>query len=131
MGSSISFAKELRIRVTETEQDLWYFLRAKRFYGLKFRRQHPIGPYIVDFVCLEKLIIIELDGGQHAEQKEKDQNRDQWLKKERYKVLRFWNHEFYENREMVLEQIYLACFGHPPPTPSPQGRGDKNSSFSF
>ena len=75
----ISFAKDLRKRSTDAERLLWRHLRAKRICGLKFRRQQCIGDYIVDFVCFEKRIVIELDGGQHADNREKDKVRDSWL----------------------------------------------------
>ena len=104
-----SLAKSLRKKSTRTENDLWYYLKSKRFHRLKFRRQHPIGTFIVDFVCLEKKVVIELDGGQHLEQSLNDQQRDKWLKEEGYEVLRFWNHQFYQNREEVLEKIWNAC----------------------
>ena len=115
MKKLISFAKSLRKRATDTENNLWYYLRAKRFQGLKFRRQHPVGPYIVDFVCLESRIIIELDGSQHVAEEEKDKKRDAWLRQEGYKVLRFWDNEFYQNREGILEKIAITCFGPPSP----------------
>ncbi len=72
--------------------------------GLKFRRQQPIGSYIVDFVCFSKMLVIEVDGGQHAEN-EKDKQRDAWLRGEGFKVLRFWNNEVLQNIEGVLETI--------------------------
>jgi very-short-patch-repair endonuclease len=78
-GMHISFAKDLRKRSTDAERLLWRHLRAKRICGLKFRRQQCIGDYIVDFVCFEKRIVIELDGGQHADNREKDKVRDSWL----------------------------------------------------
>ena len=75
-----------------------------RNFGVKFRRQTVIGQYIVDFVCFEKRLIIEVDGGQHA-QSENDQIRDQWLKSQGFEVLRFWNHDVLNNRQAVLEKI--------------------------
>ena len=86
-------AKALRKRLTDTERLLWRHLRAKQLEGLKFRRQEPIGRYIVDFVCHEKRIVIEVDGGQHSTDKNRDAERDKWLNKQGYKVLRFWNNE--------------------------------------
>ncbi len=77
--------------------------------GLKFRRQRPIGDYIVDFICLEKQIVIELDGGQHAEETNKDNERDKSLSGRGYKVLRFWNNEVLTNTEGVLELIREKC----------------------
>jgi len=101
-------AKTLRTNQTEAEQRLWYHLRAHRFMGLKFKRQKPMGRYIVDFVCVERRLIIELDGGQHAEQEEYDQHRDAWLRSQGYTVLRFWNNEVMQQMEGVLEQIRCA-----------------------
>ncbi len=71
----------------------------------KFRRQHPIGAYIADFVCLEKKLIIELDGGQHTKQVEYDENRSAWLKERGYRVLRYWNHDVLKTPEVVMENI--------------------------
>jgi len=101
------YAKKLRQDSTDAENKLWYFLKAKQLNGLKFRRQQPIGKYIVDFVCFSKKIVIELDGGQHDEIQnlEKDQLRDQWLNSQGYKVLRFWNHDVQENIEGVYDEI--------------------------
>ena len=84
---------------------LWYYLRAHRFMGLKFKRQKPIGRYIVDFICLERRLIIELDGGQHAEQMAYDRHRDAWLRSQGYTVLRFWNNDVMQQLESVLERI--------------------------
>ncbi len=83
-----------------------------------------MGNFIVDFVCLEKRVIIECDGGQHAFQVEKDKERDQWFEKEGYRVLRFWDSDVLNNTEGVLEAISEACQGHPPldPLPSREGR---------
>ena len=96
-------ARKLRNNLTEAEKHLWYFLRLKNF-GVKFRRQAVIGKYIVDFVCYEKKLIIEVDGGQHADS-EKDQERDHWLKGQGFEILRFWNNEVLGNREGVLQRI--------------------------
>lgn len=76
----LQHAKTLRSNQTDAEQRLWYHLRAHRFMGLKFKRQKPIGNYIVDFVCLARKLIVEIDGGQHAEQAGYDQRRDAWLR---------------------------------------------------
>jgi len=113
-------AKSLRTNQTEAEQRLWYHLRAHRFMDLKFKRQKPIGRYIVDFVCVEQQLIVELDGGQHAEQLEYDQRRDAWLRGQGYTVLRFWNNEVMQQLEGVLEKIRLTLSAEPsPPTPLP------------
>lgn len=100
-------AKRLRRDMTDAEQRLWYHLRAHRFLGLKFKRQKPIGPYIVDFVCTERCLVIELDGGQHQQQAEYDHQRDRYLQDRGYRVLRFWNHQVLAETEAVLEQIRL------------------------
>jgi very-short-patch-repair endonuclease len=114
-------AKTLRSHQTEAEQKLLYHLRAHRFKDLKFKRQKPIGSYIVDFVCVERMLIVEIDGGQHSEQVEYDQRRDAWLRSQGYIVLRFWNNEVMQQLEGVLEQIRLAAIGEPsPPAPLPQ-----------
>ena len=114
-------AKALRSNQTDAEQRLWYRLRAHRFMDLKFKRQKPIGRYIVDFVCMEHRLIIELDGSQHAEQVAYDQQRDAWLRSQGYTVLRFWNNDVMQQLEGVLEQILLTL--SPGPSPA-SGRGE-------
>ena len=113
--SLLSNAKTLRSQQTEAEQRLWYHLRAHRFLGLKFKRQKPMGPYIVDFACLEQRLIIEIDGGQHAEQVDYDQRRDAWLRSQGYTVLRFWNDEVMRQLDEVLEQIRCTLTVSPLP----------------
>ncbi|MBV8063016.1 MAG: endonuclease domain-containing protein [Nevskia sp.] len=128
----LAFAKELRKQPTDAELCLWYHLRAHRFLGLKFTRQRPIGPYIVDFVCYERSLIIEVDGGQHNDQTlETDSIRDEWLKAKGFRVLRFWNNDVLTNTESVLESIRLAAdlHGPSPPTPLPQaGEGSSEGA---
>jgi very-short-patch-repair endonuclease len=100
----------------------------KQMGGLKFRRQQPIDHYIVDFVCFENRLIIEIDGGQHAEN-EKDLERDKYLAENGFKVLRFWNNEVFTNIEGVLEVIRTSCLETPSPTPPPvKGGGTKGAS---
>ena len=84
-------AKHLRSFQTIAERSFWYNVRAHRFAGYKFRRQHPIGPYIVDFVCLSAKLVVELDGGQHAGQRSYDEKRDAFLSERGFRVLRIWN----------------------------------------
>jgi very-short-patch-repair endonuclease len=110
-------AKNLRKRSTDTERHLWKHLRTKQLEGLKFKRQQPVGKYIVDFICFEKKIIIELDGGQHNEQleKHKDRQRDLWLEEQGYTVLRFWDNEVLMNIREVLEVIRMHCYKAPSP----------------
>ncbi|HAH19996.1 MAG TPA: hypothetical protein DCL49_03730 [Candidatus Omnitrophica bacterium] len=99
-------ARELRNNATEAEKYLWYMLRLRNL-GVKFRRQGVIGSYIVDFVCFEKRVIIEVDGGQHADS-EDDKVREQWLKGQGFEILRFWNDDVFANREGVLQKIIKA-----------------------
>jgi very-short-patch-repair endonuclease len=106
-------AKELRKNSTDAENLLWNRLRAKQLNGLKVRRQHPIGNYIVDFICIKEKIIIEVDGGQHT--KEKDKEREECLEEQGYIVLRFWNNEVLTNIEGVLEAIRIALLKTPSP----------------
>ena len=120
--NTIAVAKKFRINSTDTEKYLWKYLRGKQHEGFKFRRQHPIGKYIVDFINLERKIIIEVDGGQHLKNK-KDKLRDIWLKEQGYEVLRFWDNEVLTNIEGVLELI-REKLSSPSPQPSPsEGRG--------
>jgi very-short-patch-repair endonuclease len=102
-------AKDLRKNSTLAEGILWRNIRAKKFEGIKFRRQQPIENFIVDFVSFEKRVIIELDGSQHAEDTSKDIERDMVLESNGYTVLRFWNNEIFENLDGVLESIREAC----------------------
>ncbi len=112
-------AKDLRKSSTDAERFLWKLLRTKQVEGLKFRRQQPIGKYIADFVCFEKSLIIEVDGGQHST--DKDADRDSWLISQGFKVLRFWNHDVLLNIEGVVEMIRESCLPHPPLPPPIKG----------
>ena len=103
--SSIRRARKLRDNSTDAERRLWQRLRDRQLDGHKFRRQQPIGSYVLDFVCQNHHLIVELDGGQHVENKDADDRRDAWLTAAGYRVLRFWNHEVYENIEGVLQKI--------------------------
>jgi very-short-patch-repair endonuclease len=114
-------ARALRKNPTEVEKLLWKRLRMWQVDGYKFRRQQPIGNYIVDFVCLEKRLIIELDGGQHAEQGEYDSERDKWLSEQGFTVLRFWNNDLLDNIDGVMEKTYRSLKSTPFLNPSPQG----------
>ena len=98
-------ARSFRKNMTDAENRMWHFLRNRRLKGYKFVREHIIGIYIADFVCRKKKVIIEIDGGQHVEAACYDQKRTEFLEKEGYKVLRFWNHEVFKNIEEVLEAI--------------------------
>ncbi|WP_349236241.1 DUF559 domain-containing protein [Devosia sp. Root105] len=117
----------MRANATEAEALMWKLLRDRRFVGFKFRRQLPIGRFIVDFVCPSAMLIVELDGSQHAEDK-RDLIRDAWLTSRGYRVLRVWNNELVTDRTSVLDAIWHALHPAPHPPfghPLPQGeRGD-------
>ena len=104
----VSFARELRWRQTEAEKVLWMKLRNKQLGGVRFRRQQPIGPYIVDFTTFERKLVVEIDGGQHNEGEGRDKERTKWLEERGYRILRFWNNEVLANLEGVLERIKEA-----------------------
>ena len=109
-------ARNLRSSISRAERRLWYYLRAHRFRGASFRRQTPIGRYIVDFVCHDSMLIIELDGGQHgaAAATKHDDKRTAWLATRGYKVLRFWNNDVPRNTKGVLELIAAELEKAPP-----------------
>jgi len=98
-------ARELRKNQTDAEKLLWHHLRNRRMAGYKFRRQHSIPPYIVDFVCIDKKLILEIDGGQHSLNKEEDNKRTAYLESKGFKVFRFWNNQVSNETESVLEVI--------------------------
>jgi len=108
-------ARSLRINFTNAKRIIWSALRAHRMNGASFRRQTPIGPYIVDFVCHVARLVVEIDGGQHFESKEeqRDARRDAYLIGRGFRVLRFNNHEVMSNRQGVLETI-AAAIEHAP-----------------
>ncbi len=103
-------ARKLRREQTDAEQRLWQALRGRRFLGHKFRRQQPIGPYVVDFVCFEKKLVIELDGGQHGLPKNelRDAERSARLAEDGFVVKRYWNNELNDNFDAVLDNICVA-----------------------
>ena len=109
-GNKASLARELRQRQTEAEKTLWARLRDRQLEGVKFRRQQPIGHYVVDFASFENRIIVEIDGGQHNEHGifGRDERRAGWLNGEGYRILRFWNNEVLKNIDVVLEVIREA-----------------------
>jgi len=96
-------ARELRGQMTDAESMLWQQLRGRRFQNFKFRRQRPLGPYILDFVCLEAGLVIEVDGGQHADQEAYDQQRTACIAQAGLRVIRFWNHDVLNDTPAVLE----------------------------
>jgi len=103
---SDSYARQLRRNATNAEAALWRDLRSSGI-GVKFRRQQPIGPYIVDFICFSHKLIVECDGGQHADSAA-DAVRDAWFAGQGFRTLRFWNHEIMGNREGVMRMILNA-----------------------
>jgi len=119
-----NIAKILRKRPTEAEKFMWRYLRSKQLEGLKFRRQEPIGNYVVDFVCYEKKIIVEIDGGQHCA--ERDGNRNRWLESQDFKILRFWNTEVLKNAQGVWEVIRKNCLSCDSPSPAPPVKGGED-----
>jgi len=124
-----TFVRDLRTHQTDAENLLWGLLRNRRLLGLKFRRQYPLNPYILDFYCHDAALAIELDGGQHLEQKVYDRQRTLFLEGKGIKVLRFWNNELLQQTENVLEQIYLTLEQRVPSSPAllpPAGEGSKH-----
>ena len=117
-----NYSRQLRKNQTDAEQRLWFLLRSGRFCCYKFRRQHPIGSFIVDFCCIDRRLIIELDGGQHVVQMKQDVKRTLYLSAEGYRVLRFWDNEVLKEIESVLKVI-LSALSNPHPTPLPPSGG--------
>ena len=118
----LHLARNLRSNQTDAERLLWQHLRNRQFRSQKFRRQQIIGPYVVDFVCLEARLIVEIDGGQHAARWTEDAARTGFLEQQSFRVMRFWNNEVLTNIEGVLYAIEYAC-SSPSPPPSP-ARGE-------
>lgn len=98
-------ARELRKNMTDAERTLWRHLRLRQFGGNKFRRQQIVGKYIVDFVCFEKRLIVEVDGGHHSDQVGYDSERTLWLQEQGFRVLRFWDNQVLKEIEVVEEKI--------------------------
>jgi very-short-patch-repair endonuclease len=125
--------RQLRRNATDAENRLWYVLRNRGLGGWKFVRQSPVGPYIADFACREAALIVELDGGQHADNT-RDERRTAYLNAQGYGVLRFWNNEVLQNRDGVRWAIQSTIEGSPSPdlrfapaTLSPRGRGTRGA----
>ncbi len=98
-------ARALRHELSDAERALWKHLRNRSLGGAKFRRQHPIGPFIADFCCVEARLIVEIDGGQHDEQVKQDGRRPAFMTAQGYRVIRFWNNEVLQSLEGVLQRI--------------------------
>jgi adenine-specific DNA-methyltransferase len=120
------YARDLRQSRTDAERRLWWRLRDRRLTKFKFRRQHPIGPFIADFCCLEAKVIVELDGGQHTLQRQADGVRTAFLEAQGYRVLRFWDNEFLANTDGVLQRIARALRENCRPSPCPLPRGERD-----
>lgn len=127
---NLKASRRLRHDMTDAEARLWYLLRDRRLSGAKFRRQVPVGPYVVDFYCHARQLVIEADGDQHAGSA-KDAARDQFLQQQGLRVLRFWNDEILMQQEQVLSMILDALRAPSPAADaaaSPRGRGDIDSN---
>jgi len=105
-----ALARRLRGEMTDAERKLWWRLRDRRFAGHRFLRQVPIGPYVADFVCRPARLVVEVDGGRHAESRT-DAARDAWLARQGHRVLRFWNHDVLRAPQTVLDTIFSALDG--------------------
>ncbi|MET0720742.1 MAG: endonuclease domain-containing protein [Tardiphaga sp.] len=117
---SRDFAKSLRANMTDAERRLWYRLRAHRLEGIKFKRQVPIGRYVADFACMERKLLVEVDGGLHAESNS-DVERTKWLEDQGFRILRFWNNEVLNETNAVLEIILAAVIVAGPSPGAPVG----------
>jgi very-short-patch-repair endonuclease len=126
-SSKVQRARELREEATRAERALWWRLRDRQIRGAKFRRQHPIAEYIVDFVALEHRLVVELDGGQHAVEpiQSRDAERTKKIEAEGFRMLRFWNPEVLDNLEGVLEEIATWLERGPPHPASPPCAGER------
>jgi len=120
-------ARKLRRTFTDAELRLWLLLRRRNLKDFKFRRQHPLGPYIVDFICLEHRLVIEVDGSQHQEQIPYDSKRTGDLEAAGYRVLRFWDNDVLLKTDDVMQVIYQALQTTPHPNPLPVDTGRGNS----
>jgi len=106
--SATSRARAMRRAPTDAERALWGVLRSRRMQTVKFRRQAPVGPYVVDFLCVQHRLVVECDGSQHADNK-RDAARDAWLERQGFKIIRFWNASVLSERASVLDSVAAAC----------------------
>jgi very-short-patch-repair endonuclease len=105
MSAKLKYARYLRRNLSEAEKRLWYLLRGRRLKDFKFKKQQVIAPYIVDFICIKEKLIIEVDGGQHAQTAFYDRQRTRFLEQKGFKVIRFWNNEVLGEAEALLNEI--------------------------
>jgi len=108
------FAKELRKEQNPSEKMVWGLLRNRRFAKFKFRRQYPIGPFIADFVCMDAMLVLELDGETHVGREDYDSRRKKYLEEQGFRVVRVWNNQLHENSEGVMQHILNLCKEGPP-----------------
>jgi very-short-patch-repair endonuclease len=129
-------ARQLRKNMTDAERALWRYLRLRQLDGHKFRRQVRIGPYVADFACLKAMLVIEVDGGQHAEARAYDSRRDDFMRGQGYRVVRFWNNDVLRNIDGVWQTIVseinsaASCGGTPHPNLPPQGGKEPTEKWS-
>ncbi|MGH8109293.1 MAG: endonuclease domain-containing protein [Arenimonas sp.] len=124
-SSTLAIARELQKQSTDAELRLWHYFRAKRTLNLKWRRQHPIPPCVVDFYCHQAKLAVELDGGQH--EAEVDLRRTTYIRSQGIEVIRFWNHDVLSKTETVMDEILrVVQMRTLSPSPSPGGRGEKS-----
>ena len=130
MANTTTTARRLRRQQTDAERTIWFRLRGRRLAGWKFKRQVPIDRFVVDFVCADAKMIVELDGGQHAERTPQDEERTRTLESMGYLVLRFWNNDVMRNTEGVLEEILntLSQQSPEPPHPTPLPCGEREQA---
>ena len=114
-NAKIKFARQLRQNMTDAETRLWFHLRRRQLNNFRFRKQHSIGPYIADFVCIEAHLVVEIDGSQHLESSS-DAARDVWMRDNNFRVLRFWNHDVLNRIDEVLGMIVDMLTSTQPPS---------------
>jgi very-short-patch-repair endonuclease len=124
-STSRNRARRMRNSFTDAELRLWQLLRNRNLKAFKFRRQHPLGPYIADFICLDQRLVIEVDGGQHQQQTRYDSKRTDDLEAAGYRVLRFWDNDVLLHTDDVMQAIYNALHVAPHPAPAEGGAGSK------
>ena len=116
-SNSVSRARHLRKQSTEAEKTLWRHVRSRQLAGYKFRRQAPLGKYIADFLCYERGLVIEIDGGQHQLRSKSDSERTNWLEAQGFRVIRFWINQVLAETEAVLEAILRELEREDSPSP--------------